>query len=81
MSLPPWIVGHVVFGGTDPESKKVVDSNSFEDNFNKQSCLDAWAKVGVSPCTRECLKDNQVCRTHCDAGTQNEMNLMMEKLN
>ena len=34
-SLPPWIVGLVVFGGTDTESKKSVDKNSFEYAFNK----------------------------------------------
>ena len=28
-SLPPWIVGLVVYGGTDPESKKAVDRNGF----------------------------------------------------
>ena len=28
-SLPQWIVGIVVFGGTDTESKKSVDNNSF----------------------------------------------------
>ena len=50
-SLPPWIVGIVVFGGTDPESKKAVDRNAFEDAFDKESYLYAWAKVGEAPCT------------------------------
>ena len=51
-SLPPYIVGLVEFGGTDTELKKEVDKNEFEDAFNKESCLDSWAKVGADPCTR-----------------------------
>ena len=51
-SLPPWIVGFIVFGGNDTELKKAVDRNAFEDAFNKESYLDAWAKVGADPCTR-----------------------------
>ena len=66
-SLPPWIVGLVVFGGTYPESKKAVARNAFEDVLNKESCIDAWAKVGEAPCTIECLKDDQVRRTLWEA--------------
>ena len=51
-SMPPWIIGLVVFGGTYPKSKNVVDRNAFEDAFNKASCLDDWPKVGADPCTR-----------------------------
>ena len=81
MSLPPRIVGLVVFGGTGPESKKALDRILFEDAFNKESCLDAWAKVGSEPCTIECLKDDQVRRTLCDDLHQYETNIPMEKLN
>ena len=38
-------------------------------------------KVGAAPCTRECLNDYHVRRTLCDAGPQDEKNLLMEKLN
>ena len=80
-SLPPWIIGLVVFGGNYPESKKAVARNAFEDVLNKESCIDAWAKVGEAPCTIECLKDDQVRRTLCDDLHQYETNIPMEKLN
>ena len=80
-SLPPWIVGLVVFGGTDHESNKAAERNAFKDAFNNELCLHTWAKVGAAPCNREYLKDDQVCRTLCDDGPQDEMNLLMEKLN
>ena len=51
-SLTLWIVGLVVFGGTDPEWKKTVYRNAFENVFIEDSCLDALAKVGTAPCTR-----------------------------
>ena len=70
-----------MFGGTDTESNKAVDRNSFEDAFNKYSCLGVWAKVGAAPCTRECLKDDQFRRTICYAGPQYETNPLMGKLN
>ena len=80
-SLPPCIVGIVVFCGTDPEPKESVYRNAFEDTFNKDSCLDAWSKFGASICTRECLKDDKVCRTLCGDSPQDETNILMEKLN
>ena len=36
ISLPPWIVGLVVFSLTDPEPKKAVDRYAFEYIFNKE---------------------------------------------
>ena len=73
--------GLILFGGTDTEPKKAVYRNAFEDAFNKESCLDDWAKVGSASCTREGLKDDQVRRTICDARPQDETNIPMEKLN
>ena len=37
--------------------------------------------MGADPCTRECLKDDQIYRTPCDARPQDETNLLMKKLN
>jgi hypothetical protein len=33
-SLPPWIVGLLVFGGTDPVSQFVVSESAFEFGFS-----------------------------------------------
>jgi hypothetical protein len=78
-SLPPWIVGLVVFGGVDPETMKNVERNAFEEGFNKASCLDAWAKVGAAPVTRACMEDKLVRRELGDA--DDELNVLMQKLN
>mmetsp|Transcript_24214 Transcript_24214/g.44508 ORF Transcript_24214/g.44508 Transcript_24214/m.44508 type:complete len:349 (+) Transcript_24214:479-1525(+) len=51
-SLQPWIVGLVVFGGTDPVTNLDVEKNAFEDGFSVASCLSAWQKNGAAPLTR-----------------------------
>ena len=38
-SLPPWIVGLVVFGGNDTEPKKALDRNASEDAFIRSYAL------------------------------------------
>ena len=59
-SLPPWIVGLVVFGGKDLVTDMDMHRNAFEDAFGLESNLNNWAKVGAAPCTRACLQGKQV---------------------
>ena len=81
-SLSPWIVGLVVFGGVDPVTKINVERNAFEEGFNKDACLDAWAKIGAAPCTRKCLEDKQVRRTIGDADDEkNHLMRMLDEAN
>jgi hypothetical protein len=58
-SLPAWMVGLIVFGGTDPETNYVLDKSAFQVGFSREACRDAWAKVGAAPLTRSCLKDEK----------------------
>jgi hypothetical protein len=48
-SLQPWLVGLIVFGGTDPATGFKLMGNAFEAGFSKKACLNAWAKVGAAP--------------------------------
>ncbi len=58
--IPPWQVGLIVYGGVDPETGLVVES-AFQAGFSRDSCQDAWDKVGAAPFTRECLQNKKVC--------------------
>jgi hypothetical protein len=86
-SLPPWIVGLVLFGGTDPETGMSMDRNTFEDRFNKNACVSALTKVGAAvlqaigggTVTRACMDDKQVRRVLGDA--DGEINDLMVALN
>ena len=80
-TMPPWIVGLVVFGGTDPETNHSISRNAFQDAFNVSSNLNAWAKFCAAPCTRACLFDPQVRRTLHDSGPDDETSHLMLKLN
>ncbi len=48
VSLQPWIVGLIVFGGTDPVTGFELMDCAFTAGFSKKACLNAWAKVGGS---------------------------------
>jgi hypothetical protein len=54
-SLPPWLVGLLVFGGMDPVSKVVVSESTFDVAFSKDRTCEVWKKVGAAPLTRACL--------------------------
>ena len=47
-SLPPWLVGLLVFGGIDPVSKVVVSESAFDIAFSKEQNCEVWKKV-VAP--------------------------------
>lgn len=63
VSLPPWMVGLMVFGGTDPATGFTLEKGAFEVGFSRAVCLSAWEKVGAAPLTRKCLDDPQVRKT------------------
>ncbi len=62
ITLPPWQVGLIVFGGVDEETNIVVPS-AFEAGFSRENCRHAWAKVGAAPLTRFCLTNSKVRRS------------------
>lgn len=59
-SLLPWMVGLLVFGGTNPVSQFVESESAFEFGFSKKKNLDAWRKCGTAPLTSCFLKSCQV---------------------
>ena len=63
VSLQPWLVGMIVFGGTDFVTGYELTDCAFTRGFSKIACLNAWAKVGAAPLTRKCLSDPKVSKT------------------
>ncbi|KAL7474304.1 hypothetical protein ACHAW6_000283, partial [Cyclotella cf. meneghiniana] len=61
-SLPPWMVGLVVFGGTDPVSGVVVPCSAFNLGFAKEQNCAMWKKCGGAPLTQACLQNNSQVR-------------------
>ena len=57
------MVGHVVFGGTNPISGVAVPCSAFDVAFsNEQNCA-VWEKCVTTPLTQVCLQNNsQVTR-------------------
>jgi len=51
VSLQPWLVGMIVFGGTDEQTGFEITKCTFSAGFLKEACLSAWEKVGTAPCT------------------------------
>ncbi len=76
VSIQPWLIGMIVFGGTDPETGFRVTECAFTHGFSKESCLKAWAKVGAAPLTRKCLSDPKVSRTLGDDDGGNDEYLL-----
>jgi hypothetical protein len=63
VSLQPWLVGMIVFGGTDLATGFELTDCAFLAGFSKKACLNAWAKVGAAPLTRQCLNDPKVSKS------------------
>ncbi len=61
-SLPQWMVGLVVFGGTDLVSGVVVPCSAFEMGFSKEQNCAVWEKCGAAPLTQACLQNNSHVR-------------------
>ena len=60
VSFAPWIVGLLVFGGTDPITKCSGFEDCFALAFSKEKNIAAWEKVGAAPLTMACLSSDQV---------------------
>jgi hypothetical protein len=77
-SFPPWLVGLLVFGGTDPISLFVVES-AFEFGFSREKNLNAWSTCGAAPLTRCCLENHSQVRR--EMGDDNDAtNQMMQEI-
>ena len=63
VSLQPWLVGMIVFGGTDMVTGFELTECAFSSGFSKEACLNAWAKIGVAPLTHQCLSDPKVSKS------------------
>ena len=78
-SLQPWLVGLVIFGGVDPETKReVIVTDSFAYAFSMERNLDAWSKIGAAPLMMACLLDPKVRREVDNAN--DDTNLLMVAL-
>ena len=73
LSLQPWLVGLMVFGGKDPLTNYELERSAYEVGFSRAHCLLAWAKVGAAPLTMACLDDPQVRREKGDGSAQTLM--------
>ena len=90
VSLAPYLVGLILFGGTDPETNLVIEKNAFAESFDEESNLRAWFKIGAAVVveggdgegcvTRSCLWDRQVRREKGDSDddTNRDMILIQE---
>jgi hypothetical protein len=63
VSLQLWIVGLIVFGGTDPATGFELKDCAFPAGFSKKACLNAWAMVGAAPLICQCLSDPKVSKS------------------
>ena len=54
------LIGLLIFGGTDPITKRVGYCNAFQEALSKEKFLEAWAKVGAAPLTMKCLESDKV---------------------
>ena len=69
--MSPWIVGLVVFGGSDPETELIVRS-AFQEGFNHAQNIRAWEKVGAVPLSRKCLESKKVRRSIGDGDDEQQ---------
>jgi hypothetical protein len=60
------MVGLIVFGGVEPETGLRLEESVFDKGFSREACRRAWAKVGVAPLSRACLKHKKVYRSMGD---------------
>jgi hypothetical protein len=72
-SIPAWLVGLAVFGGTDPETKLELPVSAFHIGFSEEACKHAWEKVGAAPLTRACLNDKRVRRSIGDSSEEEQV--------
>lgn len=78
-SIPAWMVGLIVFGGTNPLTNFTLDraESAFQVGFSREACRVAWASVGAVPLTRACLKNPQVRKSIGDGGDDDEFEQLL----
>ena len=54
------LIGLLIFGGTDPITKRGGYRISFQEAIIKEKCLEDWAKVGAAPLTMKCLESETI---------------------
>ena len=83
------LIGLLIFGGTDPITKRGVYRNSFQEAFSKEKCLEAWEKFDAAPLTMKCLEsdkfrneltednddDNPLAEVYCAMQVQNNFSV------
>ena len=81
-SIPAWMVGLIVFGGTDPITNFTLDraESAFQVGFSREACRAAWASVGAVPLTRGCLSNPQVRKSIGDGGDDDEFEQLLRMI-
>ncbi len=77
VSLQPWLVGLIVFGGTNLATGFELKDDAFSAGFSKAACLRAWAKAGAAPLTCHCLKDPKVSKSLVDSNADFDEYLLL----
>ncbi|KAL7490610.1 hypothetical protein ACHAWT_000174 [Skeletonema menzelii] len=78
-SIPPWIVGLLVFGGKDPVSKHVIETCAFTVGFCREQNIGAWLKCGAAPLTRTPLDGHPKVRRELN-DADDGFNAMMREI-
>ena len=81
VSLQPWLVVLIVFGGADPETKYTVIDCAYSVGFSRAHCIKAWKVVGCAPLTMKCLGDSKVRRELGDSNDQEELMRQVQDAN
>ncbi len=82
VSLQPWLVGLIVFGGVDPVTEYELETSAFQVGFSVEECKRAWEKVGAAPLTKKCLDDTKVLKSVGDGDEGfNQMMLSIQDAN
>jgi hypothetical protein len=77
VNLAPWVVGLIVFGGTDA---KVVDGptiqSAFQHGFSREQSIAAWKKVRAVLLDRACLQNSKVQRSFGDGTEEQQLEIV-----
>ncbi len=80
ISLPPHVIGLVVFGGQDPETGIGAYHDAFAAAFHKGKNLKCWDAVRAVPPTQACLKSPTVCPDIGDSSLEENMQIAMREM-
>jgi hypothetical protein len=79
-SLPAWMVGLIVFGGTDPETGFYLEESAFQAGSSCEACRDTWAKVSAAPLTKACLNNPKVRKSIDDGNGDDEYQFLLNTI-